>query len=158
MALAGLAQDSPEVLGAQQSRRLKVIRGKESIVHPGRYRSLCAPSYIPAINCLQAYWVPSTSSTKLFLLSDLLICVVQAYEQVGNTSPDVRTSLVKAAYATTQELIKQRQISAGHDISDGGVAVTLLEMAFAGNCGIQVTLFTPFASAVRYGCTCILLL
>ena len=73
---------------------------------------------------------------------------MQAYEQVGNTSPDVRTSLVKAAYATTQELIKQRQISAGHDISDGGVAVTLLEMAFAGNCGIQVTLFTSSGSAV----------
>eukprot|EP00891_Asterochloris_glomerata_P009825 jgi/Astpho2/9825/fgenesh1_pm.00149_%23_37_t len=69
--------------------------------------------------------------------------LAQAYGQVGNTSPDVRTSLVKAAYATTQELIKQCQISAGHDISDGGVAVTLLEMAFAGNCGIQVDLPGP---------------
>ena len=74
---------------------------------------------------------------------------MQAYEQVGNTSPDVRTCLVRAAYATTQELIKQRQISAGHDISDGGVAVTLLEMAFAGNCGIQVTLFTLFGLAAQ---------
>ena len=31
-------------------------------------------------------------------------------------------------------------LSAGHDRSDGGLVVTLLEMAFAGNCGLDVTL------------------
>jgi len=31
---------------------------------------------------------------------------------------------------------------AGHDRSDGGLATTLLEMAFAGNCGLDVDL-TP---------------
>ena len=41
-------------------------------------------------------------------------------------------------YETTQQLIADDKISAGHDISDGGIAVTLLEAAFAGNCGIQV--------------------
>ena len=41
-------------------------------------------------------------------------------------------------YNTTQSLIADDKISAGHDISDGGMAVTLLEAAFAGNCGIQV--------------------
>ena len=29
-------------------------------------------------------------------------------------------------------------ILSGHDRSDGGLATTLLEMAFAGNCGIEV--------------------
>lgn len=43
-----------------------------------------------------------------------------------------------AAFNATQALLRQRRISAGHDISDGGIAVTLLEMAFAGNTGIQV--------------------
>jgi len=39
-----------------------------------------------------------------------------------------------------QGLIDKRAISSGHDISDGGIAVALLEMAFAGNCGITVDL------------------
>ena len=43
-----------------------------------------------------------------------------------------------AAFEVTQTLLRQRCISAGHDISDGGIAVALLEMAFAGNTGIQV--------------------
>ena len=50
-----------------------------------------------------------------------------------------------AAFNATQALLRQRVISAGHDISDGGIAVALLEMAFAGNTGIQVPLqcFAP---------------
>ena len=35
-------------------------------------------------------------------------------------------------WEVTQGLIAQGRISAGHDISDGGLATTLLEMAFAG--------------------------
>ena len=31
-------------------------------------------------------------------------------------------------------------ILSGHDSSDGGLATTLLEMAFAGNCGIEIDL------------------
>ena len=30
-------------------------------------------------------------------------------------------------------------ITAGHDVSDGGVIVSLLEMAFAADCGCDVT-------------------
>ena len=35
-------------------------------------------------------------------------------------------------WEVTQSLIQEGRISAGHDVSDGGVATTLLEMAFAG--------------------------
>lgn len=31
-----------------------------------------------------------------------------------------------------------RLLCSGHDVSDGGLITCLLEMAFAGNCGIQV--------------------
>lgn len=34
----------------------------------------------------------------------------------------------------------KRLISAGHDISDGGLLTSALEMAFAGNVGIELTL------------------
>ena len=60
------------------------------------------------------------------------------YGQIGDESPDVQVSHLQAMYEVTQSCIAQGKISAGHDISDGGIAVTLLEAAFAGNCGIQV--------------------
>lgn len=47
---------------------------------------------------------------------------------------------LKNAFNATQELIKDGAIRAGHDISDGGLIVCLLEMCFAGLCGIEVYL------------------
>ena len=47
-------------------------------------------------------------------------------------------SALKGAWEATQQLLRQRKISAGHDISDGGLATTLLEMSFSGNTGISV--------------------
>jgi phosphoribosylformylglycinamidine synthase len=48
--------------------------------------------------------------------------------------------LFKSALETVQEMINEDLILAGHDVSDGGLVVTLMEMAFAGNCGIDVHL------------------
>jgi phosphoribosylformylglycinamidine (FGAM) synthase-like enzyme len=58
--------------------------------------------------------------------------------QIGNSSPDVDPADLKSMWGVTQGLLRKRAISAGHDISDGGIAVALAEMAFAGNVGIQV--------------------
>ena len=41
-------------------------------------------------------------------------------------------------FGATQKLISERLLRSGHDISDGGIITTLLEMAFSGNCGIVV--------------------
>ncbi len=62
--------------------------------------------------------------------------------QVGDEVPDVAPSALKSAWDATQLLLRQRKISAGHDISDGGLATTLLEMSFSGNTGISVRCFT----------------
>lgn len=63
----------------------------------------------------------------------------QVFNQVGDKSPDIDDfHLLKKAVEVTQSLMEQRIILAGHDRSDGGLAVTLLEMAFAGNCSIDV--------------------
>ncbi|MCZ6858399.1 MAG: phosphoribosylformylglycinamidine synthase, partial [Gemmatimonadetes bacterium] len=65
--------------------------------------------------------------------------LAQVYEQVGDKTPDVEDAgLLKRAFNTVQELIERRLISAGHDRSDGGLVTTLSEMAFSGNCGIEV--------------------
>jgi phosphoribosylformylglycinamidine synthase len=70
--------------------------------------------------------------------------LAQVYNQVGQETPDVNDSkLLKRAFTVVQTLISQGLISAGHDRSDGGLITTLLEMAFSGNCGLQVNLQDP---------------
>ncbi|GAX81039.1 hypothetical protein CEUSTIGMA_g8474.t1 [Chlamydomonas eustigma] len=71
--------------------------------------------------------------------------LAQAYNQLGDSCPDVSAEHLKAMWEVTQSLIAKGSISAGHDISDGGVVTTLLEMAFAGNCGLSVDLPSPKA-------------
>lgn len=67
--------------------------------------------------------------------------LAQVYNQIGNDCPDIEDfSVLKQAMIVTQNLIDKRTILAGHDRSDGGLATTLLEMAFAGNCAIDVTI------------------
>uniref|UniRef100_A0A3Q0RKU9 Phosphoribosylformylglycinamidine synthase n=1 Tax=Amphilophus citrinellus TaxID=61819 RepID=A0A3Q0RKU9_AMPCI len=67
--------------------------------------------------------------------------LAQCYSQLGDCSPDLdQPELLTACFNTTQKLIHDRLLSAGHDISDGGLLVCLLEMAFAGNRGIDVEL------------------
>jgi phosphoribosylformylglycinamidine synthase len=63
------------------------------------------------------------------------------YGQIGSESPDMEDSqLLKHTFNAIQRLISEDLILAGHDRSDGGLITTLLEMAFGGNCGIDVTL------------------
>lgn len=65
--------------------------------------------------------------------------LAHVYGQIGNDSPDLEDpTLIKNAFNAIQELIEKDLILAGHDISDGGIIVGLLEMAFAGNCGLDI--------------------
>jgi phosphoribosylformylglycinamidine synthase len=67
--------------------------------------------------------------------------LAQVYGQIGDESPDMDDpGLVKRAFNCVQDLIEQDLILACHDRSDGGLIVTLLEMAFAGDCGLDVFL------------------
>uniref|UniRef100_A0A7N6C4D9 Phosphoribosylformylglycinamidine synthase n=1 Tax=Anabas testudineus TaxID=64144 RepID=A0A7N6C4D9_ANATE len=67
--------------------------------------------------------------------------LAQCYSQLGDCSPDLdKPYLLTSCFNTTQTLIHDRLLSAGHDISDGGLISCLLEMAFAGNRGIDVEL------------------
>eukprot|EP00897_Mesotaenium_endlicherianum_P000810 jgi/Mesen1/1072/ME000123S00248 len=69
--------------------------------------------------------------------------LAHAYDQIGDSCPDVNVGLLGKAFNVTQELLSKRVISAGHDISDGGLVTALLEMAFAGNCGITADVAPP---------------
>jgi phosphoribosylformylglycinamidine synthase len=67
--------------------------------------------------------------------------LAQAVAQVGDECPDVDDpELLARAFTAVQRLLVEGVPSAGHDRSDGGLITALLEMAFAGNCGIEVEL------------------
>jgi phosphoribosylformylglycinamidine synthase len=64
--------------------------------------------------------------------------LAQVYGQIGQDCPDIgRPKLLVEAFKTLQTMIKEDLILSCHDISDGGMIVSLLEMLFAGNCGIS---------------------
>jgi len=69
--------------------------------------------------------------------------LAHVFAQVGNVSPDVKVSDLKAGFEVTQRLLADGKLLAGHDVSDGGIVVTALEMAFASNSGLDVDLPAP---------------
>lgn len=67
--------------------------------------------------------------------------LAQAHGQVGDDTPDIhQPQVLKSAFNVTQSLIAEGKILSGHDISDGGLIVCLLEMAISGVSGIKVDL------------------
>jgi phosphoribosylformylglycinamidine synthase len=70
--------------------------------------------------------------------------LAHVYGQIGNESPDLDDpQLLKSAFKAIQRLISENLILSGHDRSDGGLITTLLEMAFGGNCGLEININPP---------------
>ncbi len=72
-----------------------------------------------------------------------LSALAQVYQQVGAAEecPDVDdAAFLKACFLFLQAAIDQGLITAYHDRSDGGLIATLLEMAFASRCGLEIDL------------------
>ncbi|SFR49717.1 phosphoribosylformylglycinamidine synthase [Thiomicrospira sp. ALE5] len=66
-------------------------------------------------------------------------CLAQVYNQVGEHSADLDSAEdLIAFFNAIQQMNEQGLIIAYHDRADGGLLVTLMEMAFAGHCGIDI--------------------
>lgn len=62
----------------------------------------------------------------------------QVYRQLGDKPADVRDAEQLAGFFNAmQSLVAEGKLLAYHDRSDGGLLVTLAEMAFTGHCGIE---------------------
>lgn len=67
--------------------------------------------------------------------------LAQVYGQLGDAAPDVDTpETLRQLFAVMQRLLREKKLLAWHDRSDGGLFVTLCEMAFASRCGFDVDL------------------
>jgi len=67
--------------------------------------------------------------------------LAQAYGQIGDEAPDLDDPAVLGqAFVSVQGLIRRGRVRALHDRSDGGLVVTAIEMALAGNLGLELEL------------------
>jgi phosphoribosylformylglycinamidine synthase len=68
-------------------------------------------------------------------------CWAQVFMKGGGTAADLESpSLLTALFAALRELKDEGLVLAYHDRSDGGLLISLLEMAFASRCGLQIEL------------------
>mmetsp|Transcript_6895 Transcript_6895/g.13751 ORF Transcript_6895/g.13751 Transcript_6895/m.13751 type:complete len:1317 (+) Transcript_6895:84-4034(+) len=135
--------------GGKDSLSMAAKCGDEVVKAPGELSLTCyvtSPdirlSVTPDLKCTTdsvLLYVPcGGDATKARVGGSIL---AQCYNQVGNNTdiPDIESfKVLKSAVEVTQKFLDEKKILAGHDRSDGGLAVTLLEMAFSGNCGLTV--------------------
>jgi phosphoribosylformylglycinamidine synthase len=122
----------------------------------GARRSVTAPlslvvtAFAP-VRDVRASWTPELSAAgeSALLLVDLGrgkdrlggSALAQVYEQLGSEAPDLDDAAdLRRLAAALAELRAAGLVRAYHDRSDGGLVVALLEMAFAGECGVEVSL------------------
>jgi phosphoribosylformylglycinamidine synthase len=66
-------------------------------------------------------------------------CLAQVYGQLGSQPPDLDDpDRLRGFFDAVATLRSDGKLLAYHDRSDGGLLVTLLEMAFAGGCGLAI--------------------
>jgi phosphoribosylformylglycinamidine synthase len=66
--------------------------------------------------------------------------LAQVYNQLGDETPDADAASLKQFFTVLTKLKQQGKILAYHDRSDGGLLTTVLEMAFASRCGLELEL------------------
>ena len=67
--------------------------------------------------------------------------LAQVFGAIGSEPPDVDDpARLRAFFGAIQKLARDNLLLAYHDRSDGGLFVTMVEMAFAAHCGVTLTL------------------
>lgn len=115
--------------------------------------SLVVTAFAP-VNNLASTWTPALRRPEevgetLLMYIDLAdgrkalggSALAQVFGQVGDVAPDVHdVDLIKDFYHAIEQLHESDIVLAYHDRSDGGLITTLVEMMFAGRCGLEVML------------------
>ncbi|XP_065283087.1 phosphoribosylformylglycinamidine synthase [Dermacentor albipictus] len=153
MATLGIAVD-----GGKDSLSMAARVGKDTVKAPG---AIVVSTYAPCPDITTTVTpdlkLPCVGKQGLLLYVSLNAgkkrlggtAFAQCFKQLGDDVPDLEEpAKLRKAFAATQELLKGGLLMAGHDISDGGLMTCLLEMAFAGNCGLEVNVPTGGAGNV----------
>ena len=132
--------------GGKDSLSMAAGVGSETIKAPGML-TLTAYCTCPDLTLTVTPDLKKPGSSTLILI-DLDVngkcrlggsSLAHVYGQLGDECPDSEDmSLLVRTFESVQSLMEERLILAGHDRSDGGLITTLMEMAFAGNCGFDL--------------------
>jgi phosphoribosylformylglycinamidine synthase len=68
----------------------------------------------------------------------------------GGMPPEADLAVAVTLHDFVRELVVAREVSGVHDVSDGGLAVALAEMAVAGGCGFDVALTSVLVPALAW--------
>jgi phosphoribosylformylglycinamidine synthase len=111
--------------------------------------SLLISAFSPVAN-IERTLTPQLNTTEetILLLIDLGLgknrlggsALAQVYDQLGDTAPDIGAETLKDFAGALRKLKQDKKILAYHDRSDGGLLTTVLEMAFASRCGLELNL------------------
>ncbi|KAH8732094.1 phosphoribosylformylglycinamidine synthase [Phaeosphaeriaceae sp. PMI808] len=114
--------------------------------------SLVITAFAP-VNRIDRTWTPALERLEdgetVLMFVDLAAgkkhmggsALAQTFGQVGDEAPDVYDAdVIKDYFDATEQLHESGVVLAYHDRSDGGLFTTLVEMMFAGRCGLEVML------------------
>ena len=83
--------------------------------------------------------------------------LAQVFNQIGNTAPDLDDPDLFAKFFSMMNSLNQKNlINAFHDRSDGGAFISLLEMAFASQCGLDIRVSDLFTDLFNEELGCII--
>nr|XP_034190946.1 phosphoribosylformylglycinamidine synthase isoform X1 [Osmia lignaria] len=145
--------------GGKDSLSMAARIGKDVVKAPG---TLVISCYAPCPDVQQVVTpdlkAPAAGKNGYILFVDLSegqsrlggTALAQVYKSLGNDVPDIQhASILKSAFKATQRVITEGKVLAGHDVSDGGLIVCLLEMCFAGISGINVNISHKSGSPIE---------
>ncbi|KAF2646610.1 phosphoribosylformylglycinamidine synthase [Massarina eburnea CBS 473.64] len=115
--------------------------------------SLIITAFAP-VNYTDRTWTPALERLEdvgetILMFVDLAVgkknmggsALAQTFGQVGDEAPDVwDADVIKDYYDAIEQLHESGIVLAYHDRSDGGLFTTLVEMMFAGRCGLEIML------------------
>lgn len=137
----------PSIDGGKDSLSMAARVGSEVVKSPGQLTMTCYAACTDITKTVTPNLKYPDNSVLLYIdlgggkcrLGGTALSTV--YGQLGNSCADLDDPvLLSKTFNVIQSLLDKRAIAAGHDRSDGGLIVTVLEMAFAGNCGIQLNI------------------
>jgi phosphoribosylformylglycinamidine synthase len=139
---------------------LTIPVGKDSLSmrtdwHEGQDKSVCSPVSLIITGFAPVKDVTRTLTPQLKIDTDTSLILInlgheepamavsalaQVYNNRGNQTPDADPQTLSDFFKTLSTLKREGKILAYHDRSDGGLLVTVLEMAFASRCGLKLEL------------------
>lgn len=154
-ALWSLDKSVDAVVDVMKLLKIPVISGKDSLSSTYRGKDGLVIK-IPPVLCISVFGkIPDTGKTVTsdFKKEGSVICLVgkldveamggsvyfDTYNILGDTIPRVDARNLPRMFEAIHQGIQQEKILACHDVSEGGLFVTLFEMCLGGDIGAQIT-------------------